>query len=144
MKKVITNILRATQYLTVSTVDKHGNPWGAPLRFVADEDMNLYWWTTIATQHTQNLQHNPTAFITIFDSNAPEGKSVGLYIEACVAEVTDDRLDDIITRYNATTKLYKVSRENCTGDAPMRLYQATPVKIWVNTGAGRQEYAIEQ
>lgn len=140
MNNQIKQLLTASRYATVSTVDADGNPWAAPVWYVADDELNIYWWSAIGAQHSQNIAHNSLAYITIFDSNLPEGDGIGLYIQATAAPIPDDELEGAINLYNASTQKFKMSRENCAPLAPSRLYKASPRAVWINDGLERDGY----
>jgi general stress protein 26 len=129
----IGKLLSSSRYATLSTVDQSGDPWAAPVWFVHD-DQNIYWWSPTDTVHSKNISLNGKVYITIFNSGASEGDGSGLYIRASADLVEDWDVDKIIDLYNTSTEIFKLDRKNCTGNAPTRLYKATPQKIWVNKG----------
>ena len=109
-------ILATIRYATISSVDENGKPWAAPVWYVFDEDHNIYWWSPTEAQHSKNIADNPDVYITVFDSTAPEGDGFGLYMRAEANEVDDSDLDLAIDLYNRSTKLFKLNRNNCTGN----------------------------
>lgn len=129
----VKDILSNVRYATLSTADENGKAWAAPVWYVFDEQQ-LYWWSPINSQHSHNIGRSCEVYITIFSSTAPEGEGLGLYIRAKAEQVPDEKLDEVIKRYNNTTTKFKLNRENTTGNAPTRLYQATPTTIQVNDG----------
>lgn len=139
-KDILDQILGSNRYLTVSTVDSSGKPWAAPLWYIRDDEGSLFWWSPVASQHSQNIASNPDVYITIFNSQLPEGDGIGLYIQATAAELPEDELDKVIELYNSTTEQFKMSRENCSGEAPTRLYKAIPSKVWYNDGLERDSF----
>lgn len=127
-------ILSSIRYATISTVDDNGKAWAAPVWYVYDDKQTIYWWSPTATQHSKNIERNDDVYITIFDSTAPEGEGLGLYIRAKASIVPDEKLERVIDLYNQSTKIFKLNRENTTGDAPTRLYEALPDTIQINDG----------
>lgn len=134
------SILSSSRYLTVSTVDSEGKPWASPVWYVRDSDGNYYWWSPVASQHSKNIETNSDVYLTIFNSQLPEGEGVGLYIRATAQAVPNDELERIVELYNTTTHQFKMSRENCSGNAPTRLYKAVPSRMWVNDGLERNGF----
>lgn len=130
----VKNILSNVRYATLSTADKNGKAWAAPVWYVFDDNNALYWWSPVNSQHSKNVKRSGEVYITIFNSTASEGEGLGLYIRAEAEQVPSEKLDEVIGRYNNTTTKFKLSRENTTGNAPTRLYQATPTTIQVNDG----------
>lgn len=137
---IANKIFNSNRYLTLSTVDSVGKPWAAPVWYVRDGEGNLYWWSPIASQHSQNIVINPDVYITVFDSRSPEGDGLGLYIQAFAAELPESELDKVVELYNSTTEKFKMTRENCSGEAPTRLYKAVPSKVWHNDGLEHDSY----
>lgn len=138
------NILEKIRYATVSTVDETGAPWAAPVWYVFDDNFDIYWWSPLETQHSKNISNNPDIYITIFDSTLPEGDGVGLYLRAQASEISDDELDAAIERYNSSTKIFKLDRENCAGSAPTRIYKAVTKEGWTNDGVTKDGFCIDK
>jgi uncharacterized protein YhbP (UPF0306 family) len=137
-------ILTKIRYATISTIDEAGKPWAAPVWYVFDEDYNIYWWSPTEAQHSRNISANPTVYVTIFDSTLPEGEGVGLYLRASAGEVSEAELNDAIERYNNSTKIFKLSRENCMGSAPTRIYKAVTKEGWTNDGVTKDGFYIDK
>lgn len=137
------NILETIRYATISSVDKNGEPWAAPVWYVFDEDYNIYWWSPTEAQHSRNISTNPNIYVTIFDSTLPEGEGIGLYLRAQAGEISDDELDVAIERYNKSTSVFKLDRENCTGNAPTRMYKAVIKESWTNDGETKDGFYVD-
>ena len=60
-------VLRANTYMTLSTADAAGQPWGTPVHF-ANDDRYVYWMSEPTAQHSQNLAANDKLFVTVFDA----------------------------------------------------------------------------
>jgi len=144
INKKVSSILRSVRYATVSTVDENGAPWAAPVWYVADNKDNIYWWSPADSQHSKNIALDSNIYITIFDSTAPEGEGIGLYLRAEAYEVDGSDLDLAINLYNKSTKLFKLNRENCTGNAPTRIYKATTSQQWINDGIEQDGFYIDK
>lgn len=137
-------ILKKIRYATISTVDVTGEPWAAPVWYVFDDNLDIYWWSPLDTQHSKNISQNPNIYVTIFDSTLPEGEGVGLYLRARASEISEDELDSAIERYNESTTVFKLDRENCTGDAPTRIYKAVTREGWTNDGETKDGFYIDK
>ena len=139
----IEKIIKSVLYCTLATVSEDGSPWGTPVFFVADENMNLYWWSDEQAQHSRNIAKNPKVFITVFDSSLPESQAKGVYISALAEPVSGDDLPRIIDLYNSKAKDFELTTKNTIGNAPTRLYKATPEKKWTNSSGQRNEMYID-
>lgn len=139
-KEKYQSILEKVRYCTVSTVDQDGKPWAAPVWYVSDENDTIYWWSPTTSQHSENIAKNSNVYLTIFDSSAPEGEGLGLYIRAEAHEVSEEDLEKAMELYNASTVQFKMSRQNCCAPAPTRMYKATPREMWMNDGLERDGF----
>ena len=141
--KIDDQILSEIRYATISSVDSDGQPWAAPVWYVFDKD-RLFWWSPLESQHSKNIELNPDVFITIFNSTTPEGEGLGLYFKARANVVDGDELDTAIQLYNASTSVFKLNRENCTNEAPTRMYKALISQAWKNDGIERKGFYIDK
>jgi uncharacterized protein YhbP (UPF0306 family) len=116
----------------------------APVWYVYDGDLNIYWWSPVEAQHSRNISTNTNVYITVFDSTLPEGEGKGLYLRAEAKEIEDDKLDSVIELYNETTEIFKLDRENCTNNAPTRLYRAITREGWTNDGLTKDGFYVDQ
>lgn len=130
--------LDTIRYCTLSTVDADGLPWAAPVFYVYGNDGDIYWWTDVESQHSRNIAHNPTIYITIFDSTAPEGEGSGLYIRAAARVVPENEIAHAREIYNRFARTFRLSPRDTEGDCPMKLYVAMPEKMWVNAESSRE------
>lgn len=53
----------------LSTVSSEGQPWGAAIYYVADDEFNFYFVTKAGTIKYHNLAGNPAAALTVADSD---------------------------------------------------------------------------
>ena len=132
MNNEIDDILSQNHYATISTVDENNKPWAAPVWYAHDDQYCFYWWSSKDSQHSRNIGRNNDIYITIFNSQLPEGEGIGLYIPATAEVVPDNELDPAIETYNQSTTQFKLNRENTTDEAPTRLYRARPTKLQIN------------
>jgi uncharacterized protein YhbP (UPF0306 family) len=136
----VKSILDAVRYATISTVDGDGLAWAAPVWYVFDDSLNIYWWSSINSQHSINIQNSSNIYVTVFDSTLPEGEGLGVFIRADAREVGEHELQDAMALYNESTQVFKMSEKNCTNDAPTRMYVAVPSEIWMNDGDENDGY----
>ncbi len=144
MNRVAKEILETIRYATISTTDKNEQPWAAPVWYVFDNDLDIYWWSPIGSQHSKNIERNSQIYITVFNSAAPEGEGKGLYFRATASVIEDNKLSKAITLYNKSTSIFKLSTGNCTGDAPTRLYKAIIQESWINDGLERDGFYVDR
>ena len=58
--------VRAANTLALATTAEDGAPRLAPLFYVADGDLRLYWFSKPQSEHSRNLRRNSAAAVTIF------------------------------------------------------------------------------
>lgn len=129
--EIAKNILSKINYMTIATVTPDGKPWNSPVQHVVDDELNLYWFSDINSQHSINISDNDKVFIVIFDSTAPIGAGKGLYLEA-IASIVDlaQEIDKVIAlKYSSP---FKYDHEDFVGNSPRRVYKAVPTKAWLN------------
>lgn len=126
-------LLRDIHHAVLSTVNADGTPHNTPVFAAFDVRLNLYWASSRAALHSQNLARSRSAFIVLLDTR--EG-GTGLYMKAEVTELSQG--PDLTRGHFAMTKLTDTLSMpfphtiELTGDAPQRLYRATPTELWVN------------
>lgn len=127
-------ILENICYMAIASVSSDGKPWSTPVYFACDEGFNLYWVSARESCHSTNIATNPAIFISIYDSRAPEGSAVGLYINATARE-----LEDAAQVRKGCECLYGRARRTrpleteFMGRSPRRVYRAIPQQAWINS-----------
>ena len=59
--EIIATLLREESTIALATVDEQAEPCVAPLFFIVDGDLNLYWLSSSASLHSRNVRRNPIA-----------------------------------------------------------------------------------
>lgn len=141
MDKVSTaaEIVKNIIYINIASVTPDGLPWNTPVYCAHDEKLNFFWHSWKENQHSVNLENNPNAFVTIYDSTLPEGTGVGVYFQGTVELITGGK--DLLC---GLEKLYKRKSKKVKAVGyflnkfPRRVYKFTPHKVWIN-GEGELE-----
>jgi uncharacterized protein YhbP (UPF0306 family) len=104
--ELIAALLRQESTLALATVGAHGEPCVAPLFYICDEKLALYWLSAPVSEHSRNLARNPTAAATVY-RHAENWKDIrGLQIRGHVAPVMDPtQRRDLIAAYSERFKL---------------------------------------
>lgn len=126
-------ILNDIQYATIATSDEKGEPWNTPVYCAFGEDNNIYWSSHPESQHSRNIAVNSKVFIVIYNSIAPEGDGVGVYLRATSEALVDpaeiDRALVLLGDRRGRPFLFPKKFQN---EGPQRIYKATPVEAWIN------------
>jgi uncharacterized protein YhbP (UPF0306 family) len=64
----IARLLRSASTLALATSDASGKPYVAPLFYLADGDLRLYWFSSPSSRHSRNLKANAAAAVTVYRS----------------------------------------------------------------------------
>ena len=130
-------LLNGPPYFNVATESK-GQPWNTPVWAARDQALNLYWSSWVKAVHSQNLEHNPRAFLTLFDSTRKRGTNNlrCLYLQ-CTVVVVDD-LDEAESSFRLLYPDETLDLQDFLGEGQKRFYRATPVTAWLNCLSERQ------
>lgn len=65
------SLVMRNRYLTMATLaGKH--PWIAPLEYIADDALNLYFFSPESASHSRHIEDHKHVAISIFDAIQPE------------------------------------------------------------------------
>jgi uncharacterized protein YhbP (UPF0306 family) len=96
----IESLLRAESTLALATVGEDGLPSIAPLFYLLDESLILYWLSSPNSQHSRNLLREPRAAATVYRSVENWKEICGVQMRGRVAVVGDKaRRKALIDRY---------------------------------------------
>ncbi|MBO0879733.1 MAG: pyridoxamine 5'-phosphate oxidase family protein [Mycobacterium sp.] len=125
-------ILDRINYITLATVDEHGQPWNSPVCYAYDPAYRSYWGSHVDSQHSRNIRRNAHGFIVVYDSTVPPETGEGVFIDAHCVELSHP--DDIAAAHRIIQARSPTpwTLEEVQGDAPVRLYRANPKRIWMN------------
>ena len=126
-------LIDANLYLVLGTSDAHGRPWTSPVYFAPAGDRTFYWTSTTDARHSCHLAERPQVSIVIFDSTVPPYHGRAVYAVGEAREVSGRDLDQALDAYPRPggSDAAPVAREDVTGPAPYRIYQATASDMWV-------------
>lgn len=64
-------LVKRNRYLSLATTD--GNtPWIAPLEYISDDELNLYYFSPEDAAHSRHVSDHKTVAVAIFDAVQPE------------------------------------------------------------------------
>lgn len=126
-------ILNNVQYATLATVSAGCEPYNAPVFFMYDDAMNLYWSSSVHSQHSKNIENNGKGYIVIYDSTVTQGTGWGVYIQAEASVVThpDEAEKASILLGNRRGKSFNKKGTNLVVGIH-KIYKAKPIHLWIN------------
>lgn len=146
----VLKILFDSSFMTLATADDEGVPWATPVEFVCDEELRFYWTSLADSRHSKNVQTNPRAALSIYDSTQTPGvraEAQGLYAEGAVVELVPEELAAArpsLGRWIEWRDADKPPRSHRTeaaaaDDARWRSYRLTPAHLYAQDPLGHPD-----
>jgi uncharacterized protein YhbP (UPF0306 family) len=122
-------------YITIASVSEDSRPWNSPVYSAFDSNLNFFWASDKNAQHSSNVRANREVFLVIYDSTVAEGTGEGVYIQAEVRELNEkgEILSALKVLDSRVGKTKQRGYGDFSGEAVLRVYQAIPRKIWMNS-----------
>jgi len=105
----IGSLLRQGSTLALATVDEQGLACVAPLFYLVDEDLNLYWLSSEKSEHSRNLLREPRVAGTVYAETDQWKQIRGVQMRGIASAVTETaRRKILVDRYCQRFQLGKV------------------------------------
>lgn len=126
-------ILSSNIYCTLSTCSADGYPWVSPVFFTYDDDLSIYWASTVVSKHSQNIYSNHgRVAIAIFNSSVAEGTGEGLYFYGTASELDPRETERAMKLLFARAQKQPSRRaEDYLNASPRRIYYFQPQEAWI-------------
>ncbi len=99
-RQTIRAFLEAQSTLALATIDAEGYPQTAPLFYVSDDAICLYWLSSASSRHSVNLMANSNVAATVYPLAWHWTEIRGVQIEGEASPVTDEMTrQDMLARY---------------------------------------------
>jgi uncharacterized protein len=98
VRQIIHHFLGAQSTLALATVNTDGQPEVAPVFYVHDEALNLYWLSSTKVRHSLNLVAHPMVAGTIYPQVWEWQQIAGLQLEGRAAAILDASQREAILR----------------------------------------------
>lgn len=126
-RETIAALLREQSTLALATTDEQGQPCVAPLYYIADEELSLYWLSSETSLHSENLKRAPAAAATIYRQTENWKEIRGVQLRGHVTVISDPtRRRELIKTYCERFQLgaiFKAAISQCS------LYALRPIFI---------------
>jgi hypothetical protein len=70
-QEFVRELVKRNRYLSLATTDGT-DPWIAPLEYLSDDDLNLYYFSPEGAAHSQHIDERESVAVTIFDAVQPK------------------------------------------------------------------------
>jgi hypothetical protein len=87
--ELIAAFLREQSTLALATVDAQGEADIAPLFYLADEDLSLFWLSSGSSVHSENLKRTPRAAATVYRQTNDWKQICGVQMRGTVARIAE-------------------------------------------------------
>jgi uncharacterized protein YhbP (UPF0306 family) len=84
--------------MALATTDESGEPCVAPLFYIPDQELNLYWLSSAKSQHSRNLRLNPEASATVYRQTEKWQEICGLQMRGGVEIVTEREQRNLLVK----------------------------------------------
>ena len=89
LKLLIKQYLEEAKMMQLATV-RDGKPWVCNVWFAADQDMNIYWFSSTNRRHSEEVSNDPHVAGAMCLPHTPEDKPRGLQFEGKAEMLTDE------------------------------------------------------
>ena len=109
--ELVAALLREETTLSLATAGEQGQACVAPLFYIVDEKLSLYWLSSKSSLHSLNLAGNLRAAATVYRGVESWKKICGVQLRGAVSKVTEpERRAALIKTYCERFKLGRVPR----------------------------------
>jgi uncharacterized protein YhbP (UPF0306 family) len=116
--------LRQENTLALATVNKLGEVSIAPLFYVVNEQLSLFWLSTPSSLHSQNLKKTPRAAATVYRHTDSWKDIRGIQMRGLVQVITDRKQRRLLIKSYA--ERFKLGPLFLPTISRCRLYQFSP------------------
>ena len=148
LKKIISDYLKEARLMQLAT-SINNQPWVCSVWFAADDDLNIYWFSSITRRHSSEVMKNPKVAAAIALPQTPDDPPRGLQLQGLAELLTDqENIERAISVYK--DRIFPI--ETIKGlmnnkEKPHKFYRIRPTQFVlfdaVNFGDNwRQEYNL--
>jgi uncharacterized protein YhbP (UPF0306 family) len=127
LRQLIKDYLETAKMMHLATV-ADGKPWVCNVWFAADEDMNIYWFSSVTRRHSEEVANDAHVAGAMCLPQTPEDAPRGLQFEG-VAEVLNDKADIKKAKSLYVDRIFpeeKVSEFMTHPERPHKFYRIKP------------------
>jgi uncharacterized protein YhbP (UPF0306 family) len=123
VRAALGDILSGCRMLTLATVSPAGLAHANIAFFAFGPDFRLWVVSPESTEHARNLVHNPSASITVFDSDQTRAQRRGVQLFGTMSRLEGGAADDALDRF--AERFADVHDEPVQG-SPRAIYEFVP------------------
>ena len=137
-------VLERNFHCTIASATAGGDPWVTPVFFNFGPTLRFVFESARDSRHAQLIAANARVAIAVGDMGH-RGRPRGVYIEAEARETPPEDLERTLDLFVNGPHRKKIRRTpaDYLGDKPLRLYEATPLRLYGLTQVRRDGYLID-
>lgn len=120
-QQLLDEYLKNSKVMQLATCNG-SQPWVCNVRFVSDDQRNLYWLSVEDCRHSQEIGDNPMVAVAIAINKTPP--LIGVQIQALAEQI--EFSDEILSKYAAAHDAADFIEKVKSGKTPLKLYRAKP------------------
>lgn len=91
LRKLIREYLSEAKLMQLATIDENGSPWICSVWFASDEDLNIYWFSSLTREHSKHLKSNDKVAAAMALPQTPQDKPRGLQLSGRAMQLVEDK-----------------------------------------------------
>jgi uncharacterized protein YhbP (UPF0306 family) len=140
-REMVAALLRGQTTLSLATTGSDGEACVAPLFYIADEELTLYWLSAKSSAHSINLTRTPRAAAAVYRDTADWKKICGVQVQGTTSMIVEpERRRALVAAYCERFKLGSIFRVAIRRSA---LYAFQPEVLRYIDNAKRFGYKFE-
>ena len=130
LRKLIADYLDQAKLMQLAT-SVNDQPWVCSVWFAADEDLNIYWFSSITRRHSDEITKNQKVAGAISLPQTPDDPPRGLQFQGVTQLLTDQKdIDKASSLYEGRIfSKEKIKEFMEHKDKPHRFYRIKPTKF---------------
>src|ERR1043166_8172602 len=93
VSELVREYLKEAKLMQLATTVE-SQPWVCSVWFAADDDFNIYWFSSTTRRHSKEVKKNPKVAAAFALPHTPQAPPRGLQVQGIAEELTNE--DDII------------------------------------------------
>lgn len=130
VKSLIKGYLQEAKLMQLATsIDNQ--PWICSVWFAADEDLNIYWFSSTTRRHSEEITKNPKVGAAIVLPHTPDDPPRGIQLEGTAEMLTkQEDIDKAISLYtNRIFSQEKIKEFMEYAERPHKFYRIKPTRF---------------
>ena len=139
--ELVARLLKSESTLALATTAADGSPRTAPVFYLADDELCLYWFSSASSQHSRNLKRDAAAAVAVYRATDEWDRICGVQMHGSVAVAADPDVRRAVTE--AYVKRFRLGALFRVGIRRSRLYRFTPSWVRYIDNSKRFGYKFE-